>query len=106
MELRLRVEFSCSSSKIVLWTAFYENLDQFARKYADDNKVQLPFAIDPQGKLKEKIQADYELGLRIAINETPTIYVVGNTGTSQPLVQQVKDTNNLAQTIEDLQKQA
>ena len=83
-----------------------ENLDQFARKYAGDNKVQLPFAIDPQGKLKEKIQADYELGLRIAINETPTIYVVGNSGTSQPLVQQVKETNSLAQTIEDMQKKA
>ncbi|HEV2961847.1 MAG TPA: thioredoxin domain-containing protein [Candidatus Angelobacter sp.] len=86
------------------------NLDQFARKFADDNKIPLPFAIDPQGKLKEKVQADLELGQRFGVNETPTIYVVGNSGTSQPLVEQVKDPDNLSQaiarTIEDMQKKA
>ena len=86
------------------------NLDQFARKYADDNKVPLPFAIDPQGKLKEKVQSDYELGQRLGVHETPTIYIVGNSGTSQPQVEQVKDPRKLEQElpqlIEDMEKKA
>jgi protein-disulfide isomerase len=83
-----------------------DNLDQFVRKYADDNKVPLPFAVDPQGKLKEKVQADYELGLRLGLAETPTIYVVGNGGASAPMVEHVKDTTQLSQTIEDMQRKA
>ncbi|HXB20319.1 MAG TPA: thioredoxin domain-containing protein [Candidatus Solibacter sp.] len=81
-----------------------DNLDQFARKYADDNKIPLPFAIDPQGKLKEKVQADYDLGQRIGLEHTPTIYVVGNGGVSQPVVDEVKDRAQLTQMIEDMQK--
>ncbi|HEV2990600.1 MAG TPA: thioredoxin domain-containing protein [Candidatus Angelobacter sp.] len=87
------------------------NLDQYARKYADANKIALPFSIDPQGKLKEKVDADYELGNRVGVHETPTIFVVGNSGTSEPLVEQVKaQPNDLAQTftqmVEDMQKKA
>jgi protein-disulfide isomerase len=87
------------------------NLDQFARKYADANKIALPFSIDPQGKLKEKVDADYALGNLVGVRETPTIFVVGNSGTSEPLVEQVKtDPNNLAQAfaqmIEGMQKKA
>jgi protein-disulfide isomerase len=85
-----------------------ENLDQYARKYADDNKIPLPFAIDPEGKLKEKIQADYELGERVGFIGTPAIYIVGNGEASQALVEQVKDETHLSQTlsqmIEDMQK--
>jgi len=81
-----------------------DNLDQFARKYADDNKIPLPFAIDPQGKLKDKVQADYDLGQRVGLEHTPTIYVVGNGGVSQPVVDEVKDRAQLTQMIEDMQK--
>ncbi len=83
-----------------------DNLDQFARKYADDNKVALPFAIDPQGKLKEKVEADHDLGLRLGVGGTPAIYVVGNGGTAQPLVEPVKDTAQLSQAVEEMQKKA
>lgn len=86
------------------------NLDQFARKFADENKVALPFSIDPEGKLKEKINADYELGQRLGVNGTPTIYIVGNSGSDQPLVDIIKDFPTLEQSysqkIEDMQRKA
>ena len=89
---------------------FPGNLDQFARKFADENKVALPFSIDPQGKLKEKVNADYELGLRLGVGGTPTIYIVGNSGSAQPWVDIIKDFPTLeqsyAQKIEDMQKKA
>ena len=77
------------------------NLRQYVQKFADDNKVPLPFAIDPEGKLKAKVQADYNLGVKIGINETPTIFVVSNSEAVQ--VHDVKDIN---QVIEDVQKKA
>jgi protein-disulfide isomerase len=89
---------------------FPGNLDDFARKYADDNKAALPFAIDPQGKLKEKVNADYELGLRLGVGGTPAIYIVGNSGKGQPLVDEIKDPNTLSETfgqkIEEMEKKA
>src|SRR5215470_5710202 len=53
-----------------------ENLQQYVQKFADQNKVPLPFAVDPEGKLKEKVQAYYALGQRIGLEHTPTIFVV------------------------------
>ena len=82
-----------------------ENLRQYAQKFADDNKVPLPFAVDPQGKLKEKVQADYQLGQKIGLEHTPTIFVVGNGGPSTPFVE-VVDRSQLTQIIEDMQRKA
>ena len=82
-----------------------ENLRQFVEKFADDNKTPLPFNIDPQGALKAKVQADYELGQRIGLEHTPTIFVVGaGGGASSPFVE-VVDRAKLSQTIEDMQRQ-
>jgi protein-disulfide isomerase len=82
-----------------------ENLHQYVQRFADDNKVPLPFAVDPQGKLKEKVQADYALGQRIGLEHTPTIFVIGSGGVSTPFVE-VVDRNQLTQIIEDMQKKA
>jgi len=82
-----------------------ENLQQYVQKFADQNKVPLPFAVDPEGKLKEKVQADYALGQRIGLEHTPTIFVVGSGGPSTPFVE-VVDRNQLTQIIEDMQKKA
>src|SRR5260370_21393259 len=64
-----------------------DNLRQYIQKFADDNKVPLPFAPDPEGKLKAKVQADYALGQKIGLEHTPTIFVVGNGGPSAPFFQ-------------------
>lgn len=82
-----------------------ENLLQFVQKFGDDNKVPVPFAPDPEGKLKAKVQADYALGQKIGLEHTPTIFVIGNGGASTPFVE-VVDRDQLSQIIEDMQKKA
>lgn len=81
-----------------------QNLRLFAQKYADDNKVPMPFVIDPEGKLKAKVKEDYDLGQRISIAHTPTIFVLGAGGTGSTPYQEVTDPNQLSQIVEDMQK--
>ena len=88
------------------------NLQQWVQKFADDNKVPLPFAVDPDGKLKNLVLADRELGTRAGLQHTPTIFVVGNGGPPSPYteIQEVQDMNQnvamLNQAIDDMQKKA
>jgi protein-disulfide isomerase len=82
-----------------------DNLRQFVAKFAADNKVQLPFAVDSDGKLKGLVQADYALGQKIGVEHTPTIFVIGNSKVSTPFVE-VVDRAQLSQIIEDMQKKA
>jgi protein-disulfide isomerase len=83
-----------------------DNLLQWIQKFGNENKTTIPFAKDPDGKLKELVQADYSLGQRIGVEHTPTIWVVGNGGVSQPLVEEVKDRDKLGQMIEDMLSKA
>jgi protein-disulfide isomerase len=79
-----------------------DNLSQWAQKFADDNIIALPYANDPGGKLAELVKADFALGQRIGVEHTPTIWVVGNSGVSQPLVEEVKDRDKLGKMIDDM----
>ena len=79
-----------------------ENLQLWVQKFGDENKISIPFANDPDGKLAEKVKADYALGQRIGVEHTPTIWVVGNGGVSQPFVEEVKDRAQLSQMIDDM----
>lgn len=89
-----------------------QNLRQWVQKFADENKVPLPFAVDPEGKLKALVTADHDLGNRIGLQHTPTIFVVANGGPPTPFVEIQEDqdmTQNklkLNQAIEDMQKKA
>jgi protein-disulfide isomerase len=83
-----------------------DNLQQWVQKFGNDNKVPVPFAKDPDGSLTEKVRADYALGQRLAIQGTPTIWVVGNTSSPQPLAEQVKDRGQLGQIIDDVSAKA
>jgi protein-disulfide isomerase len=82
-----------------------ENLLQYVQKFGDENKIPVPFAPDPEGKLRAKVQADYALGQKIGLEHTPTIFVIGNGGASTPFVE-VVDREQLGQIIEDMQKKA
>lgn len=82
-----------------------ENLPEYVQKFADDNKLPLPAAIDSDGKLAEKVRADYSLGQRIGLEYTPTIFVIGMGGASAPFVE-VVDRAQLSRIIEDMQKNA
>jgi protein-disulfide isomerase len=83
-----------------------DNLQQWVQKFSDENKAPLPLAKDPGGKLAEKVRADFALGQRIGVEHTPTIWVVSNGGASQPLVEEVKDRDQMNQMIEGMLKKA
>lgn len=83
-----------------------ENLLQWAQKFASENKTPVPSDKDPEGKLSDLVKADYLLGQRIGVEHTPTIWVVGNGGVSQPLVEEVKVREKLGQMIEDMLSKA
>jgi protein-disulfide isomerase len=68
-------------------------LNQFTQKFAQSHGVALPFAIDPQGTLMAQVDADIELGNRIGVTQTPTIYIVSQ-GTKGPSAIQVKDVDS------------
>lgn len=83
-----------------------DNLQQWVLKFGDENKAPLPLAKDPDGKLAEKVRADYALGQRIGVEHTPTIWVISNGGVSQPLVEEVKDPDQLNQMVEGMLRKA
>jgi protein-disulfide isomerase len=54
-----------------------DKLRQYAEKFARDHKLQLPPDVDADGKLKDKVQADFDLGNRIHLEYVPLIFVIG-----------------------------
>ncbi len=53
-----------------------DDLNAFTQKFAQEHNVALPFVMDPQGKLADEVRADKELGVKLGVNRTPTIWVV------------------------------
>jgi protein-disulfide isomerase len=82
-----------------------ENLRRFAEDFAAERKVDVPFVVDPRGELEKKVKADYALGQAIAIDHTPTIYVVSSKETGTPFVE-VVDRTKLFQLIDQMKRQA
>jgi protein-disulfide isomerase len=80
------------------------NLRGFAEKFATDHKVDLPFVVDPQGKLASLVTADRNLGNRVGIEHTPTIYVVSNKTQGKPFVE-VVDRSQLFQLIDTMKRE-
>ncbi len=74
-------------------------LTAFTQKFAQQHGVELPFNIDPQGKLAAQVKADSVLGQRVGIQHTPTIWVVMRGGSAPPYVE-VSDVSKLFQTID------
>jgi hypothetical protein len=66
--------------------------------------VDLPFVVDPAGKLNALVIADRELGKSINLDHTPTIYVVSDKKTATPYVE-VKDLSQLYAMIDTMKKQ-
>jgi protein-disulfide isomerase len=66
-----------------------QNLRGFAEKFAAEHKIDLPFVVDPDGKLAALVNADKELGKEINIQHTPTLYVVSNRRSGKPFVEVV-----------------
>jgi protein-disulfide isomerase len=81
-----------------------DNLRSFAEKFASERKIDLPFVVDPAGKLSALIQADKDLGKSINLDHTPTIYIVTDRKTGTPYVE-VKDLSQLYAMIDAVKKQ-
>jgi protein-disulfide isomerase len=71
----------------------------FAQKFAQAHGLALPFVVDPQKKLAALVQADLDLGKRVGIEHTPTIWVVTNKKSGVPFVE-VVDRDRLYQIID------
>ena len=85
------------------------NLREFAEKFAQANNVPLPPDVDPEGKLKQDIQKDYELGQSIHLEHTPTIFVICGLLRGGALVTEyfeVDDHAQLNRIIDDMLKKA
>lgn len=78
-----------------------DNLRAFAEKFASEHKVNLPFAVDPQGKLAAEVERDRDLGKSVNLDHTPTIYVVSNKKVGKPFVE-VVDRSQLFQLIDSM----
>ncbi len=77
-----------------------EVLRDFTTKFAQSKGIDLPFAMDPQGKLASEVKGDYALGQRIGIEHTPTIWVVTANSKGAPFVE-VVDRTKLYQLIDE-----
>jgi len=81
-----------------------DNLRSYAEKFAAEKKVDLPFVVDPDGKLAALVNADKTLGTSIHLEHTPTIYVVSNKRTGKPFVE-VVDRSQLYALIDSMKKE-
>ncbi len=81
-----------------------ETLRPFAEKFAAAHKIDLPFVVDPDGKLAKLIEADRAAGTQLNLQHTPTLYVVSNKHTGTPFVE-VVDRNQLFQLIDTMKKE-
>ena len=53
-----------------------EDLQNFTRRYFQSHGRAMPFVIDPTGQFAREVHADYELGERLGLTQTPTVFVV------------------------------
>ncbi len=79
-----------------------DDLTAFAQKFAATHRLKFPFAVDPQGRLAQRVKADYDLGQSVGIQHTPTIWVVTNRTSGAPFVE-VIDRSKLFELIEQAQ---
>jgi protein-disulfide isomerase len=71
----------------------------FTQKFASSHGQQLPFLVDPQGKLAAQVNADDDLGKRIGVDHTPTIWIVTSGGKGPPY-REVLNNSQLFQMID------
>jgi protein-disulfide isomerase len=53
-----------------------DDIQHYTQRWMQQHGQQMPFVLDPGGKLAAKVRADYELGLRLNVTWTPTVVVV------------------------------
>jgi protein-disulfide isomerase len=82
-----------------------DNLQAFAQRFATDHKVDLPFVVDPQGRFAAQVNEDKDLGRRVGIQHTPTIYVVSGKPQAKPFMEVENPDKQLYQLIEAMKNE-
>lgn len=80
------------------------NLRNYAETFAASRKIALPFVVDPDGKLANQVSEDKNLGMKIGLDHTPTIYIVSSKAGVNP-VEVPSDLKNLYAMIDSALKQ-
>jgi protein-disulfide isomerase len=57
-----------------------DDLNAFTQKYFQSHGKPMPFVIDPSGLFAAEVHADYTLGERVGLTQTPTIFIVTQKG--------------------------
>jgi protein-disulfide isomerase len=78
-----------------------DDLANYTRRWFQQHGLNMPFVMDPSGLFSAEVNADYTLGERIGLTQTPTIFVVSSKGWTQ-----IMDPNYLYQTIDAALAQA
>lgn len=79
-------------------------LRDFAETFAKEHKTSLPFAVDPMGNFAAEVRRERDIGQRIGIQHTPTLYVVSNNRQGAPFVE-VVDRSKLYNLIDQMKSE-
>jgi len=60
-----------------------DDLNNFTQRWFQTHGQQMPFVMDPHGLFAAEVQEDVNLGQRIGLSETPTIFVLSPKGWTQ-----------------------
>jgi protein-disulfide isomerase len=82
-----------------------QNLRSYAEKFGAAHKVDLPYLLDPGGKLAGLVDADRDLGKAIKIEHTPTVYIVSSRNPNRPYVEVTEPASQLYSTIDAVIKE-
>ena len=55
-----------------------DDLQRFTEAWMQRRHIQMPFVMDPDGSLAKAVKADFNLGLKVNVEFTPTVVVVTN----------------------------
>ncbi len=72
-----------------------DDLRAFTDKFAQQHGMAMPFVIDPQDKLANEVKADYALGMRLGVHQTPTVWIVTDRSGGAAPYTEVTDFNKL-----------
>jgi protein-disulfide isomerase len=82
-----------------------QNLRSYAEKFAAAHKIDLPYVIDPTGKLAALVNADRDLGKAIKLDHTPTVYIVSSRDPNRPYIEVKEPGSQLYATIDAVMKE-
>jgi len=73
-------------------------MNTWTQRFAQAHGIAMPFAIDPMGKLDAAVKADSDMGQRLGIDHTPTVWVLASKGA--PYTEVSTDMHDLYQIID------